>query len=387
MKRVVVLGVGHSRFGKRTDATVQELAFEAYREAVHDAQVAPTAIDALCVGSVPEYHRQRSLAGAIQDHLGLHPAPTWLCEAACASGSAAIRTGVLAIQSGAHKLVAVVGSQKMTDLGTADILALMGRVGDAQWEAVFGSTFPGYYALFARRHMHEFGTTLEQLGEVPVKNHHYGAMNPLAMYRKPITIKRTMIAPVVASPLRMYDCCSNADGAACLILADETTASNAVGAHPRIILHGSGAASASMSVLRAGDLTGVPSAREAARQAYSQAGVSPKDIHVAQVHDGFSITEIMAYEDLGFCGRGEGGPFVQSRQTYLGGSIPTNVDGGIKAKGHPVGATGVSMAVEIVRQLRGECGDRQVPNAALGLTHNVGGVGQYVFVNIFRRES
>ncbi len=384
MKRVGVIGIGHGVFGRRSDATVQELAFEAYRDALADAGIAAEEIDASVIGSVPEYHKQRSLAGVIQEYLNLNPRPTWLTEVACASGSAAIRTAWMAIRSGLHEVVAVVGCQKMTELTTAEILALMGRVGEVQWESVFGTTFPGYYAMFAQRHMHEYGTTREQLALVAVKNHYYGARNPNALFRKEITVEKALASDPVASPFLVYDCCANADGAACLILASEERARKA---SDRVVwLDGLGCATASMSVLRRPDLTGLPSAAEAARQAYSMAGIGPKDVDVAEVHDCFTIAEIMAYEDLGFCEKGRGGPFIQEKQAYIGGSTPVNVDGGLKAKGHPIGATGTSMAYEIVRQLRGECGERQVPGAAVGLTHNVGGIGQYCFVNLFRRE-
>lgn len=387
MTRVAAIGVGHGLFGRRSDATVQELAFEAFRDALVDAGIERRQIEATVIGAVPEYHKQRSVAGVVQEYLNLTPVPTWLTEVACASGSAAVRTAWMAVRSGAHRIVAAIGCQKMTELGTPEILALMGRVGEVQWESIFGTTFPGYYALFARRHMHEFGTTVEQLAAVAVKNHYYGARNPKALFQKEITIEKALASEPVASPFNVYDCCANADGAACVIFADEETA-RSLGAkkRPLVFLDGAGAASASMSVLRRPDLVGLPSAREAAEQAYRQAGVKARDIKVAEVHDCFTIAEIMAYEDLGFCRKGEGGPFVQERQSYIGGRTPVNVDGGLKAKGHPIGATGVSMAVEIIRQLRGEGGARQVPNADIGLTHNVGGIGQYTFVHVYRRE-
>jgi len=384
MARVAVVGIGHGRFGQRSDATVQELAFEAWREALQDAGLAPDAIDASVVGSVPEYHKQRSLAGVVQEYLGLNPKPTWLTEAACASGSAAIRTAWMAIQAGLHDVVAVIGCQKMTELSTGEILALMGRVGEVQWESGFGTTFPGYYAMFARRHMHEFGTTREQLAQVAVKNHYYGARNPRALFRKEITVEKALASDPVASPFHVYDCCANADGAACVILASERRAREM--GRAGVWLDGIGCASASMSVLRRPDLTGLPSAVDAARQAYAMAGASARDIKVAEVHDCFTIAEIMAYEDLGFCEKGRGGAFIEARQSYIGGTTPVNVDGGLKAKGHPIGATGVSMACEIVRQLRGQSGERQVPGADLGLTHNVGGIGQYCFVHVYRRD-
>ncbi len=384
MPRVGVIGAGHGVFGRRSDATVQELAFEAFRLAIEDAGIDRGEIEASVIGAVPEYHKQRSVAGVVQEYLGLNPAPTWLTEVACASGSAAIRTAFMAISSGLHRIVAVIGCQKMTELSTAEILALMGRVGEVQWESVFGTTFPGYYAMFATRHMHEFGTTREHMLQVAVKNHHYGAMNPNALFRKEITMDKALASDPVASPLCVYDCCANADGAACLILAAEDRAREL---GDRVVwLDGVGCATASMSVLRRPDLVGLPSAREAARAAYEMARASVTDVKVAEVHDCFTIAEIMAYEDLGFCPKGEGGRFIEDKRSYIGGDVAVNVDGGLKAKGHPIGATGISMAYEIVTQLRGEAGERQVPHADVGLTHNVGGIGQYTFVHLFRRD-
>jgi acetyl-CoA C-acetyltransferase len=384
MGRVGVIGIGHGVFGRRSDATVQELAFEVFRTAMNDAGIERDRLDASVIAAVPEYHKQRSVAGVVQEYLNLNPKPTWLTEVACASGSAAIRTAYMAIQSGMHKVVAVIGCQKMTELSTAEILALMGRVGEVQWESVFGTTFPAYYAMFANCHMHQFGTTREQLLQVAMKNHHYGAKNPNALFRKEITMEKALASDPVASPFCVYDCCANADGAACLILAEEGLAKQL---SDRVVwLDGVGAATSSMSVLRRENLVGLPSAQEASRQAYEMAGVTAKDIKVADVHDCFTIAEIMAYEDLGFCDKGEGGPFIEEKRSYIGGSTAVNVDGGLKAKGHPIGATGVSMAYEIVTQLRGDAGERQVPDADVGLTHNVGGIGQYTFVNLFRRD-
>jgi acetyl-CoA C-acetyltransferase len=384
MSRVGIIGIGHGVFGRRSDATVQELAFEAFRAALEDAGIERKDLDATVIGAVPEYHKQRSVAGVVQEYLGLNPIPTWLTEVACASGSAAIRTAWMAIKSGAHDMVAVIGCQKMTELETAEILALMGRVGEVQWESVFGTTFPAYYALFAKRHMHEFGTTREQLLQVAVKNHHYGAMNPNALFRKEITLEKALDSEDVATPFQVYDCCANADGAACVILASERRAKET--SKKTVWLDGMACATASMSVLRRPQLVGLPSAEKAGADAYAMAGVGPKDIDVAEVHDCFTIAEIMAYEDLGFCKKGEGGAFIADRQSYIGGRVAVNVDGGLKAKGHPIGATGVSMTYEIAKQLRGEAGDRQVPNAATGLTHNVGGIGQYCFVQVLRRD-
>ena len=385
MTRVGIAGIGHTPFGRRPDATVQELAAEAFREALADAGLERDAIDASVVASVPEYQKQRSVAGVVNEYLGLVPRPVWLTEAACASGSAAIRSAWMAIRAGVHGAVAVVGAQTMTELDTAGILALMGRVGEVQWESSFGTTFPGYYAMFARRHMHEYGTTREQLAAVAVKNHHYGALNPLAMFRKPVTAAKALESEPVASPLHVFDCCANADGAACVILASEERLRGL--RKPPVWLAGLGCASASMSVLRRPTLSGLPSSERAAAEAYAMAGVTAERIRVADVHDCFTIAEIMAYEDLGFCARGAGGRLAEERATWADGRVAVNVDGGLKAKGHPIGATGVSMTAEIVKQLRGEAGERQVRGADVGLTHNVGGIGQYAFVHVLTREA
>ncbi len=384
MSRVGVIGIGHGKFGRRSDATVQELAFEAFRMAIKDAGISREEIQSSVIGAVPEYHKQRSVAGVVQEYLNLTPAPTWLTEVACASGSAALRTAWMEIQSGLHEVVAVIGCQKMTELSTPEILALMGRVGEVQWESNFGTTFPAYYAMFAQAHMHKYGTKREQLLQVAVKNHFYGAKNKNALFQKEITLEKALASDPVASPFCVYDCCANADGAACLILASEKKAKEI--SDEIVWLDGIGCATASMSVLKRPDLVSIPSASAAAAQAYKMAGVTPKEIKVAEVHDCFTIAEILAYEDLGFCEKGEGGKYIEEKRAYIGGPTAVNVDGGLKSKGHPIGATGVSMAYEIVNQLRGSAGERQVPDADVGLTHNVGGIGQYTFVHVFRRD-
>ncbi|MFQ5910579.1 MAG: thiolase domain-containing protein [Thermoplasmata archaeon] len=376
-----IVGIGHGKFGKR-EVTVQELAFEPFKEALEDSGLRQKDIDALIVGSSPEYHRQRSLSGVVAEYLGMNPKPTYLVEAACASGSAALATAEAYVRAGIHDTVAVVGVQKMLELSTPEILALMGRVGDVQWESGFGTTFPGYYAMFAHRHMHEYGTTREQLAAVAVKNHHYGTMNPNAMFQKEITAEKALASRMVASPLTLYDCCANADGAACMIIANEERAKKA---DTPVWIAGMGSASAPMSVLRRESLSEIPSAVDAAREVYKMAGIEAENVDVADVHDCFTIAEILAYENLGFCEKGGGGRMIEEGETHIGGRIPVNVDGGLKSKGHPVGATGISMAVEAVKQLRGEAGERQVDGAEVALTHNIGGIGQYCFVNIFRR--
>ena len=387
MRRVGIIGIGHGVFGRRSDATVQELAFEAFSAALQDAVIERKELDASVIGSVPEYHKQRSLPGVVQEYLGLVPKPTWLTEVACASGSAAIRTAWMSIKAGVHDIVAVLGCQKMTELTTPEIMALMGRVGEVQWESVFGTTFPAYYALFAQRHMHEFGTTREQMLEVAIKNHFYGAKNPNALFRKEITLEKATASDLVASPLQVYDCCANADGAACVILASEHRAWEI--SKKTVWLDGMGCATASMSVLRRPNLVGLPSAESAGAEAYRMAGIKAEDIKVAEVHDCFTIAEIMAYEDLGFCKKGEGGKFIADRQAYIGGKVAVNVDGGLKAKGHPIGATGCSMVYEMTKQLREDVEEeRQVKvKNGLGMAHNVGGTGHSCYITILGRES
>ncbi|MFX0090861.1 MAG: thiolase domain-containing protein [Candidatus Hodarchaeota archaeon] len=379
--KVGIIGIGHGKFGRRDDVTVQELAFEPFVQALNDAGIQRSDIDATIVGASPVYMIQRSIAGPITEYLGLNPQPVWLTEAACSSSAMALRSAYALIASGLHEIVMVLGVQKMLEQTTAEILKIMGRSGDVQWEAPYGTTFANYYALYARRHMSQYGTTSEQLASVAVKAHHYGAMNPLAMFQKEITIEKAVTSRIIASPLHLFDCCANADGSAAIVVANETKAKEL--SDTPIWVSGLGAASAPFSILTRPELSTLPSAVDASRIAYSQAKVEAKDINVAEVHDCFTIAEIMAYEDLGFAERGKGGEFVE--QAYIGGKIPVNIDGGLKAKGHPVGATGCSQIVEIVKQLRGEAGRRQVDGAETGLTHNVGGHGQYCAVHIFKR--
>jgi len=381
--RIAIVSVGHSKFGKRDDVSVQELAFESFKEAMENSNVDKKDIDASIIGSSPEYHKQRSLPGVITEYLGLNPKLTYLTEAACASGSAGMSAACAYIKAGLANTVLVMGVQKMLELTTPEISSLLGRVGDVQWESVFGTTFAGYYAMYANKHMAEFGTKREQLAKVAVKNHHYGFMNPKAMFQKEITLEKAMGSRMVAYPLTLYDCCANADGSACVILTNEELAKKYT--DEPVFIDALGYASAEMSVLRRKDLSSVPSTVLASKMAYKQAGIEPKDVDVADVHDCFTIAEIMAYEDLGFCEKGQGGKFIDDEQTYIGGKIPVNVDGGLKTKGHPIGATGTSMFVEGFKQLRAQADKRQVSGAEVALTHNIGGIGQYCFVGILRR--
>ncbi len=381
MSQVGIIGIGHSKFGRRDDVTVQELAFEPFVEALNDAEIDRKDIEATIIGASPVYMTQRSIAGPVTEYLGLNPQPVWLTEAACSSSAAALRTSYALVKSKMHEIVLVLGVQKMLENPTSEILKIMGRTGDVQWEAPYGTTFANYYAMYANSHMTKYGTTSEQLAEVAVKNHYYGAMNDKAMFQKEITIEQVLESRIISSPLHLYDCCANADGSAAIIVANEEK-SKQLSDSP-VWIKGLGAATAPFSLLTRPELSTLTSAVEASRIAYKQAKVESKDIQVAEVHDCFTIAEIMAYEDLGFAERGKGGEFV--KEAYIGGKLPVNVDGGLKAKGHPVGATGAAQIYGIVQQLRGEAGKTQVNGAEIGLTHNVGGHGQYCVVHIFSR--
>jgi acetyl-CoA C-acetyltransferase len=383
-KKVGVAGVGHAKFGKRADATIRELAWEAAIPALEDAGNCADEVDAVVVGVAGDEFAGQSSAGAVvNDYVGMTGKPVFRVEAACATGSAAVRAACALIRSGLAQVVLVIGAETMTHVSSARAQDLMAKAGDTRWEYPLGVTFPSSYALMATAHMHRYGTTREQLSMVAVKNHKYGALNPYAHLQREVSLDEAMKSPMISYPLNLYDCCPISDGAAAVVLADEEKAKR-LNDTP-VWIAALGAASGEMMLSERPDLTNIEATRLAAEQAYKTANITPADIDLALVHDCFTIAEIMAYEDLGFCKKGEGGKLIQEGQTYIGGRIPVNVDGGLKAKGHPLGATGVSMTVEITRQLRGEAGPRQVNNAEIALSHNVGETGQYCFVHIYTR--
>jgi len=383
MKRVAVVGVGQTKFGRRPDASIREIAFEAFKEALDDAEIMRGEIEASVVCSATHYDKQRTPAGVIAEYLSLNPQPTFNVEAVCASSGVGVRTAWALISSGLHDIVAVVGFQKMTELRSDEIQEVMGRSGDVIWESPFGPTMPAYFAMYATAHMQKYRTTEEQLAKVSVKNHFYGAKNPKAMFQTEVTMEEVLSSRMIASPLKQLDCCANADGAACIILASEEKAKKIT--DTPVWIAGLGLGSSPMTLTSRGLLlTSFTCAVEAARQAYKMARVEPKDIDVAEVHDCFTITEIINYEDLGFCERGWGGKLIEEEQTHIGGKTPVNVDGGLLAKGHPVGATGASQIRTLVQQLRGEAGETQVKGAKIGLAHNLGGIGMYCSVTILQ---
>jgi acetyl-CoA C-acetyltransferase len=340
------------------------------------------------VCSAPEYDKQRSPAGVFAEYLGITPQPTFYVETLCSSSSTGLKLAYALVKSGLHDMVAVIGFQKMSEISSADSQERMGRGADIQWESPFGTMMPAYYALYARAHMEKYGTTLEDLALIRVKAATYGQINERAVYRKAVTLEMfsdpsSAMAGPVASPLRVGDCCANADGSSCIIVASEEKA-KAFSKKPVWVL-GVGAASTSVNLAGRELFSGLTVAERAAKQAYDMAGVEAKDIDVAEVHDCFTIAEMMAYENLGFAKPGEGKELIRSKETYKEGRIPVNVDGGLLSKGHPIGATGGSQIRTIVLQLRGEAGPMQVKDPEIGLVHNIGGVGLYGNVTILGR--
>lgn len=383
MGRVAIVGVGQSRFGKRSDASLRELAFESYDSALEDGELESSAIDGSVVCSATHYDKQRSPAGVVSEYLGLSPKPTFNVEAACASSAVGLRIAWSLISSRLHDVIAVVGVQKMTELSSGEIQELMGRAGDVMWESPFGTSMPAYYAMYANAHMAKYGTTEEDMALVTVKNRKYGAKNPQAMFQKPITVEDVLNSRPVSKPLKVFDCCANADGAACLIVTSAERAKKIT--DKPVWIAGLGLASSPMSLAgRHGPLTSFEVTKSAAKSAYEMARVKPLDIDVAEVHDSFSITEILNYEDLGFAKPGRGAKLLRNNETELGGKIPVNIDGGLISKGHPVGATGASQITSLVHQLRKEAGDVQVDGAKIGLAQNIGGIGMYSAVSILR---
>ena len=388
MGKVGIIGVGQSNFVRGYPGSIRELAFEGFKEAMEDAKTQIKDIDASIVASAPEYDKQRSPAGVIAEYLGLIPQPTFYIESVCSSSSMGLRVAYSMIKAGLHDVIAIIGFQKMSEISSSEAQERMGRGADIQWESPFGTMMPAYYAMYAQAHMAQYGTTGEDLAKIRVKASTYGQINDKAVYRKSVTLEmftdpESNMSATVAKPLRVGDCCANADGSSCIIVANEEKA-KAMCDKPVWIL-GLGAASEAVNMAGRDLFTGLNVGIEAGKQAYKMAGVTPKDIDVAEVHDCFTIAEMMAYENLGFANPGEGKDLIASKETYKEGSIPVNIDGGLLSKGHPIGATGGSQIRTIVLQLRGEAGEMQVKDPEIGLTHNIGGVGLYGNVTILGR--
>ncbi|MBI2490630.1 MAG: thiolase domain-containing protein [Candidatus Rokubacteria bacterium] len=384
MRRVAVIGVGVTKFG-RHDRTSAELFAEAAADALADAGLPASAVQALYYGNVVggETEKQLHTGPQAASVLGLPAIPTTRVENACASSHTAFRHAVMEVAAGVSDVVLVGGAERVLHVPTADSTEYFAYCSDASWEQPLGLTFPGVFALVARAHMAKYGTTEEQMAAVAVKNHRHGVHNPKAQFQKEITLEQVMKSAYVADPLKLYDCCPFTDGGAALVLVSEEVARRS--RRPVWVL-ASAAASDWMLLGDKRDLSRVPATERAAAAAYRQAGLRPADVDVVELHDCFTIAEIVATEGLGLFEPGAGARAAESGDTSLGGKIPVNPSGGLKAKGHPIGATGAAQIAEIVTQLRGEAGARQVDGARTGLTHTLGGNTATVLVSLFGRD-
>lgn len=387
MRSVSIIGVGCTKFGERWDVSLRDMVAEAGVMAIDDSNLMGEQIDALYVGNMSggRFVEQEHIGALIADCAGLSRLhiPSTRVEAACASGGLALRQAVLAVASGYHDIVIAAGVEKMTDVSSGTAADALAAAADREWECFFGATFPALYAMMARLHMRRYGTTHDQMAEVAVKNHHHACFNPIAQYHMEITVEDVNRSPMVADPLHILDCSPISDGAAAVVLAPTEIASRFADTPIRII--GSGQGSDTLALHDRRDLTALDATIHAARAAFDQASVEPRQVDLAEVHDCFTIAEILAIEDLGLVEKGQGGRAIDEGMTALGGRLPVNTSGGLKACGHPVGATGIKQAYEIALQLRGEAGRRQVDEAEIGLTHNVGGSGGTAIVHLFSR--
>jgi acetyl-CoA C-acetyltransferase len=387
MREVAIVGIGCTKFGEMWQKSFRDLFIEAGLMALEDAGMSGAQVEALYGGNMSSgiFIEQEHVGALIADYSGLisNSVPSTRVEAACASGGLALRSGIIAVASEYHDIVISAGIEKMTDVGPEKAMDALAAAADREWEAAVGATFPGLYAMMARAHMHEFGTTREQLAQVAVKNHYHGSMNPKAQFRNRITIDAVISSPLVADPLRLFDCSPITDGAAAVILVPAERAREFT--DTPIYVKAAAQASDTISLHDRRSLTSIDATTVAADRAFKTARLQRSDIDVAEVHDCFTIAEIMAIEDLAFFEKGRGGPATLEGETAIGGKIPINTSGGLKACGHPVGATGIKQAVEITEQLRGDAGKRQVDGAEVGLTHNVGGTGGTVVVHILAR--
>jgi acetyl-CoA C-acetyltransferase len=385
MREVAIIGIGETKFGELWDKSFREIGIEAGLLAIQDAKIKGEDIDALYIGnmSAGRFIDQEHIAPLVADYVGLagENLPATRIEAAGASGGLALSQAYMAVASEVHDIVVVGGAEKMTDVSEVYAQEILASTADQEWESVFGATFAGLHAMIAKRHMHEFGTSREQLGMVAVKNHQNGEKNPNAQYRRAMSLDVVLKAPWVAEPLGLFDCAPLSDGAAALVLCPLEKAKEYNDKVVRIA--SAGQAGDYMALHDRKDICTMQATKVAAQKAFKYAGITPKDVDLAEVHDNYTISEILAIEDIGFFKKGEGGMATEEGKTALNSEISINTSGGLKARGQPVGATGVAQAVEVVRQLRNEAGERQVKDAKYGMTHNVGGTGSSVIIHIF----
>ena len=379
MRDVAIVSAGMTQFGELWESSLRDLFVEAAVEALRSAKA--DHLDAIFVGnmSAGQFVGQEHLGPLLADQLGMVGVPAGRVESACASGGLALRTAFVEVASGMSDLVLAAGVEKMTD--ATDVTEVLATASDQETEAYHGITFPGLYAMIARAHMAAHGTTEEDLSWVSVKNHRHGALNPKAQFRSQVTLEEVMRSSMVAEPLRLLHCSPVSDGAAAVLLCPLDQAKRYTDRPVRI--GASALATGSMALADRKDIAFLDAVERSAQRAFHQAGMGPTDVQVAEVHDCFAIAEICCVEALGLVERGKGNAAARTGYTALGGCIPVNTSGGLKAKGHPVGATGIAQAIEIFEQLRGEAGERQVKGARVGLAQNMGGSGASSVVHIF----
>jgi acetyl-CoA C-acetyltransferase len=380
MREVAVIGAGMTRFGELWDMSLRDLFVDAALKAMKSAGV--DSLDSIYVGNMSggQFVGQEHLGPLMADHLGMAGVPATRVESACASGGMALRSAFFEVASGASDLVLASGVEKMND--GADVTAVLATASDQEEEVYYGVTFPGLYAMIARAHMEKYGTTEEDLSWVSVKAHRLGAKNPHAQFRREMSLEDVMTSSVVAEPLRLLHCSPVTDGGAAVLLCPLERAREFTDKPVKILA--SGAATSTLALANRPDPADLDVVELSGRRAFEMAGLKPEDIDVAEVHDCFSIAEICCYEALGFVEKGKGKDAAREGITDLGGRIPVNVSGGLKSKGHPVGATGIGQAVTVFEQLRGEGGEVQVEGARTGLIQNMGGSGASSVVHIFQ---
>jgi len=379
--KIAAIGTGHTKFGKSVD-DIGTMMLDVCNQALNEANISIDQVDSIYISNFSSrFSNQCHLPSVLASKLGVDKEITRI-ESACASGGLALKEAAIAILSGLYDIVLVIGAEKMTDATTDEVISTLASAASSE-EILHGSTFPSLYALMAQRHFYDFGTTEEHLAMIAVNNHKNAMSNPLAQFHKEITIDTVLSSSVIASPLKLYDCSPITDGAAAVLLCNENVASRFF--KDPVYLIGIGHDTDSIDLYNRKNITTMPAVVKAARKAFKISGINQKNIHVAEVHDCFTIAELIQLEDLGFCQKGMGKKLIEDGSIEIGGAIPVNPSGGLKAKGHPIGATGVSQAVEIIKQLKGECGKRQVIDAEIGLCCNVGGSGASSIVSIFSR--
>jgi len=384
-RRVAVVAGGHSKFGKRYDATMRELTAEAYKP-IFDEGITQDKIDASILSyAASQFTGQGAGSALMADYIGLQNKPHLRCESACATGTASLRAAWGMVASGLYDVMLVLGVEQMNRVSSATATEYMSRAGDMRWEYPFGVSFPAFYALMASRYMSEYNMPHDVLAKIAVKSHHYGAQNPKAHLPKEITFEEANNAIPICRPLNLYDCSLITDGAAGVVIAAEDRVKEFT--DRPMWIKGIGAGASENMIQDRPSLTSIPGAKYAAKAAYKMAGLEPKDMDMAEVHDCFTIAELIAYEDCGFAEPGKGREIVENKENYHDGRIPVNCDGGLKSKGHPLGATGISMTYEILKQMRGEADkpSRQINDVKHGFVHNVGQSGQFVNCFIYER--